>query len=367
MVPFLDLKSINAKHEGPLLRAMERVLRSGWYILGKELEAFEQAFARYCGAREVIGVGNGLEALSLIFRGYKELGAMQEGDEIIVPANTYIATILAITENNLVPILVEPDIRTYNIDVQKIEQRITKKTKGILTVHLYGQVGFSKDMRALADRHGLKIIEDAAQAAGAEYSGTKVGALGDACGISFYPSKNLGALGDAGAVTTSDKELARVVRVLRNYGSEQKYHNLLKGTNSRLDELQAAVLSVKLGFLDAENLERRQIALRYRQEIQNSALILPECDDEASHVWHVFPVRTKQRGAFQAFLTERGIETLIHYPVAPHKQSALKEFSHLSLPITEEIHDTIISIPLYPGLSDVEQGEVIDVCNAYSA
>ena len=365
MIPFFDLKSVNARRREELLRAVTDVVDSGWYILGEKLKDFEKEFSSYCRVQHTIGTGNGLDALSLIIHGYKELGLFKEGDEILVPANTYIATILAITANRLVPILVEPDIETYNIDTRLLEEKITKKTKAILVVHLYGQVGYSDEMQSIADIHGLKIIEDSAQAAGASYHGRKTGSLGNAGGISFYPSKNLGALGDAGAVTTNDPALADAVRALANYGSHQKYRNLYKGVNSRLDEMQAAVLSVKLKYLDDENSERRAIVKKYLNGIKNDTLILPRFGNEESHVWHLFVVRTKERDAFQSYLREQGIETLIHYPVPPHKQLAYEEWSDQSYPITEDIHNTIISLPLYPGMSDDAIERVIAACNAY--
>ena len=325
MIPFLDLKSINARHRQDLIDAISRVIDSGWYILGKEVESFETDFARYCGVNHAIGTGNGLDALTLIIRAYKELGTFNEGDEILVPANTYIATVLAIAENRLQPVLVEPDAASFNIDPHRLEKHITNRTKAILVVHLYGQVGYSNELQAVADRHGLKIIEDSAQAAGAVYSGKKTGSLGDASGFSFYPSKTLAALGDAGAVTTNDDGLAAVVRALRNYGSHQKYHNRYRGINSRLDELQAAVLSVKLRQLDQENSERRSIADRYRNGISNPKIILPNVNEAHSHVWHVFAVRTEQRDAFVRHLDNHGIETVIHYPIPPHQQPAFAD------------------------------------------
>jgi dTDP-4-amino-4,6-dideoxygalactose transaminase len=365
MIPFFDLKSVNARHREELLHAVTDVVDSGWYILGEKLSNFEKEFSAYCGVSHTIGTGNGLDALTLIIHAYKELGIFAEGDEVLVPANTYIATILAITANRMVPVLVEPDIETYNIDARLLEEKITSRTKAILVVHLYGQIGYSENMQAIADRHGLKIIEDSAQAAGAAYKSKKTGSMGDAGGISFYPSKNLGALGDAGAVTTSDAQLADAVRAIANYGSRQKYHNLYKGVNSRLDEIQAAVLSVKLKYLDEENAQRRKIVQRYLDGIKNDVLILPHAENEESHVWHLFVVRTKARDSFQEYLREQGIETLIHYPVSPHHQPAYKEWNNRHYPITEEIHNTIISLPLYPGMPDESIERVISVCNSY--
>lgn len=365
MVPFYDLKAIQARHRKEIEAAITRVIDSGWYILGKEVGQFEAAFASYCSTSEAIGTGNGLDALTLIVRGYKELGVMKEGDEIIVPANTYIATILAITENRLVPILVEPELSTANIDASRIEEKITKRTKAILIVHLYGQVAYSDKLAKIAKKHNLKIIEDAAQAHGSLFNGRKTGGLGDAAGFSFYPSKNLGALGDAGAVTTSDAKLADIVRALHHYGSHKKYHNLYKGVNSRLDEIEAAILSVKLKYLDEENAARRKAVREYLAGIRNDALALPYAKSDEGHVWHVFTVRTKNRDALQKYLTEKGIETIIHYPVPPHKQPAYKEWNTQSYPITEEIHATILSLPLSPVQTPAQTQEVVDAVNAF--
>jgi len=365
MIPFFDLKAINAKHRSELIQAVTDVVDSGWYILGEKVKAFEKEFSEYCGVAHTVGTGNGLDALTFIIRAYKEMGVFKEGDEILVPANTYIATILAINANRLVPVLVEPEIHTYNIDPNLLENHITPKTKAILTVHLYGQIAYSEKMQEVAKKHGLKIIEDAAQSQGALYNGKRAGSLGDATGFSFYPSKNLGALGDAGAVTTNDPKLADIVRALGNYGSHKKYYNIYKGVNSRLDEIQAAVLSVKLKYLDEENTERQRMAAQYRKEITNTNLILPEVTDEAAHVWHVFAVRTSRREEFQKHLSDAGIETLIHYPVPPHKQEAYAEWSTQSYPTSEEIHRTIVSIPFYPTMSEENQKAVIAACNSF--
>lgn len=365
MVPFYDLKAINARHREELASALTETLDSGWYILGERVATFEKEFSAYCGVGHAIGTGNGLDALTLIIRGYKELGIMKEGDEIIVPANTYIATILAITENRLVPVLVEPELRTANLDASRVEEKITKRTKAILTVHLYGQVAYSDELAAVAKKHGLKVIEDAAQAQGAVWKGKKTGNLGDATGFSFYPSKNLGALGDAGAVTTNDVKLAEVVRALHNYGSHKKYHNLYKGVNSRLDEIEAATLSVKLKYLDADNAARRKVVQKYMSGIKNDALTLPYARTEEGHVWHVFTVRTKHRDALAKHLAKSGIETMIHYPVPPHKQPAFKEWRTQSFPITEEIHTTILSLPLSPVQTEEQTNEVIAAVNSF--
>ena len=367
MIPYLDLKSVNAVHRQELQDVISRVLDSGWYVLGQQKQAFENSFAAYTGTRHAVGVGTGLDALALIIRAYKQLGALREGDEIIAPANTYIASLLAITESRLTPVLVEPDLRTCNIDPTLIEAHITPQTRAIMVVHLYGQVGYSDAIQEIADRRGLKIIEDSAQSAGAAYRGRKAGGLGDAGGISFYPSKNLGALGDAGAVTTNDDALAHMVRTLANYGSGKKYYNLYRGVNSRLDEMQAGILSVKLRYVDAENEMRRAIARRYRSEVKNAALVLPQAVTEEGHVWHIFALRTKERATFIEHMEDCGVETLIHYPVPPHEQPAYSEWNHMSFPITEEIHRTTVSIPLYPSMTDDIVTSVIDACNSYRA
>src|SRR3989339_1083127 len=360
MIPFLDLRAINAAHREEIMAAITRVFDSGQYILGKEVEQFEAEFTKYCGVKETIGTGNGLDALMLIIRAYKELGVFSECDEILVPANTYIASILSITENRLKPILVEPNINTYNLDSKLLEEKITKRTKGILTVHLYGQIAYSDQMQKIADKYGLKIIEDCAQAAGAKFNNRLAGNLGDAAGFSFYPSKNLGAIGDAGAVTTNDTELAEIVRALRNYGSHEKYHNKYKGVNSRLDEIQAAILSVKLKYLDKENNRRREIANMYCKNIKNNNMILPMASDELAHVWHLFVIRTKEREKFVKYMSDNGIGTLIHYPIPPHKQNAYREWSDESHPISEEIHNTIVSLPLSPAMKNNEVLTVIE-------
>lgn len=365
MIPFLNLKDLNAPYRKELLDAIAEVIDSGHYILGPKVESFEKEFSKYCGVKYTLGTGNGLDALTLIFRAYKEMGVFHEGNEILVPANTYIASVLSITENRLTPVLVEPNINTYNLDDDLLEKHITKKTKAILTVHLYGRVGYSNKMQKVAEKYGLKIIEDGSQAHGAEYGGKKVGNLGDAAGFSLYPSKPLGALGDAGAVTTNDRKLAEMIRTLRNYGSHKKYHNLYKGVNSRLDEMQAAILLVKLKYLDKENEKRRKIAERYLKSIKNDKLLLPKVIDRKSHVWHVFAVRTKERNKFAEYLSGRGIETLVHYPIPPHKQKAYFEWSKQKYPITEEIHNTVISLPLYQTMQEKEISQIIKVCNEY--
>jgi dTDP-4-amino-4,6-dideoxygalactose transaminase len=367
MIKFLDLQKINALHKKQLMAAAERVIDSGWFLLGKELEAFESKLAKYTGAGNAIGVANGLDALRLILKAYIELGVMKEGDEVIVPANTYIASILAITDNKLVPILVEPNPDNFNLDIAKIETHISPKTKAILLVHLYGQICWSAQLNDLKAKYGLKIIEDNAQAIGAKWKNTSAGNLGDAAGFSFYPGKNLGALGDAGAVTTNDDSLAKMIRTLGNYGSQVKYLNEFQGLNSRLDELHAAFLSAKLETIDDENERRRQIAIQYCQKIQNKWISIPMLpSDPQEHVWHLFVVRTSYRKQLQEYLQNTGIQTLIHYPIPPHKQNAYKEYNHLSLPITEAIHEEVLSLPISPVMTDEEVSAVIEAVNGFS-
>ena len=361
MIKFLDLEKINNRFRDKFDERIKEILDSGWYLLGKNDELFEQHFAEYCGTKYAIGVGNGLEALSLIIKAY----GFGEGDEIIVPANTYIATILAITYNGCTPVLVEPDINTYNINPDLIEEKITEKTKAIMVVHLYGQAMQMEKIWALAKKHNLKVFEDSAQAHGAVYQGKKTGNLGDASGFSFYPGKNLGCIGDGGAVTTNDKEIADKIRALRNYGSHVKYHNIYQGENSRLDEIHAAVLDIKLPHLDEDNARRREIAKYYRENIKNDKIILPKTYEENAHVWHVFAVRTAKRDEFQQYLKENDIQTLIHYPIPPHKQECYKEWNDLSFPITEEIHNTILSLPISPVLTDEEVEKVVEVINGF--
>lgn len=371
MIKFLDLQKINLAYQQEIEQRLLTVFRRGWYLLGDEVMQFEEHLKKYIGTNNVVGVANGLDALRLILRAYIERGIMQKGDEIIVPANTYIASILAISDNGLVPVLVEPDINTYNIDIDKIEEKITKKTKGILIVHLYGRVVFSEKLEEIADRYQLKIIEDNAQAIGAEWHEIKTGNLGNAAGFSFYPGKNLGALGDAGAVTCKEKELADTVRALANYGSNQKYVNIYQGLNSRLDEIQAAVLDVKLKHIDADNVRRREIAEFYCNNIKNPAIILPNScikspNSKLENVWHIFIIRTQERDKLQNYLTENGIQTLIHYPIPPHKQEAYKEWNNLSFPITEKIHNEVLSLPISPVMSDEEIKEIVFKINMYN-
>jgi dTDP-4-amino-4,6-dideoxygalactose transaminase len=369
VIKFLDLKAINDSYEPEISFAINSIIRSGQYLLGKEVKSFEKDYSEFIGTKHCIGVANGLDALRLILRAYIELDKIKEGDEIIVPANTYIASILAISENRLKPILVEPDLNTYNIDPFLIEEKITIKTKGIMVVHLYGQNSMHPEIKRLSDKYKLILIEDNAQAQGAFYGDKRTGSLGDAAGHSFYPGKNLGALGDAGAVTTDDDVLAYVVRTLANYGSREKYINEYKGLNSRLDELQAAVLRVKLKYLDRDNQRRREIAQYYISNIKNDKIILPisnshfEIIDYLEHVWHLFVVRTKKRDKLQHYLTVNNIQTLIHYPIPPHKQKAYKEWNNLSFATTEEIHSQCLSLPISPVMNIENISEIIKIIN----
>ncbi|MDR3011742.1 MAG: DegT/DnrJ/EryC1/StrS family aminotransferase [Chitinispirillales bacterium] len=362
-VPFLSLKDIAGKYHDEIHEAVRRVIDSGWYLQGKENAAFEANYARYIGSGHAIGCANGLDALALILRAYMELGVMAPGDEVIVPANTYIASILSVTENNLTPVLVEPDITTYQIDGSKIEAAITSKTKAVMIVHLYGQCAYTDKIGQICKKYNLKLVEDNAQAHGCLYNGKKTGSLGDAAGHSFYPGKNLGALGDAGAVTTNDGTLADTIRTIANYGSSQKYIFNYKGRNSRLDEIQAAALDVKLKYLDEDNNLRKQIAKKYIDNIKNPNVILPAVDDWDSHVFHLFPIRTGKRDELQAYLAKRGIQTLIHYPIPPHKQECYSEWNDLSFPITEQIHREELSLPMSPMLTDEQVRFVVDTIN----
>lgn len=366
MIKFLDLQKINLAHQQEIEAKLLETFRSGWYLLGNEVKAFEANLAAYIGAEHAIGVANGLDALRLILRAYIEMGVMQKGDEIIVPANTYIASVLAISDNELVPVFVEPDVNSFNIDITKIEEKLTSNTKGIMIVHLYGRVVFSEDLKLLAQKYSLKIIEDNAQAIGAEWNGVKTGNLGDAAGFSFYPGKNLGALGDAGAVTTNDDELAQTIRTLANYGSQEKYINIYKGLNSRLDEIQAAVLDVKIKYIDAENQRRREIAERYAKEITNVLVVLPELPNNSfEHVWHLFVIKPAEREKLQQYLNDNGVQTLIHYPIPPHKQQAYEGMNGLSYPITEKIHQQVVSLPVSPVMEDREVDKIISLINNY--
>lgn len=371
MIPFLDLKSLNAQYDQELKDAASRVIDSGWYIMGQELTSFEHEFADYCGTTYSIGVANGLDALILVLRAWKELGKIKDGDEVIVPANTYIASILAITENKLKPVLVEPDEHTYNLCPLKVESAITNKTRVILPVHLYGLISPMPELMAIADKYQLLVLEDCAQAHGASIDGKKAGSFGHAAGFSFYPGKNLGALGDAGAITTSDDELAKVLMALRNYGSHKKYENLFQGVNSRLDEIQAAFLRVKLKYLEKETAQRRRIASLYTQGITSAKVKLPILSNlsnpyqNETHVWHLFVVSVDEREGFQKYLADNGVQTLIHYPVPPHLQPAYASMKDLSLPVTEKIHKRVLSLPMSPLLTDAQVQSVIDIVNAY--
>lgn len=359
MIKFLDLHKVNLPYQAAFQQKMQQLLDKGWFVLGDEVQAFEQQFARYTQSKYCIGVGNGLDAMVLIFKAYIELGLLQKGDEIIVPANTYIASILAVLQADLTPVLVEPDPETFNLNPNEIETKITAKTKGILVVHLYGQLADMEAISKVGLQHNLLIIEDAAQAHGLPFSGSHARAF------SFYPGKNLGALGDAGCITTDDSDLSKILFALRNYGSEQKYYNEYLGVNSRLDEIQAAFLNVKLPHLDKENAVRKSIAKRYLTEIQNPKIHLPKCDDFEKHVFHLFVIRTANRGELQEYLKQNGIETLIHYPVPPHQQKALSAWQSLSFPITEAIHREVFSLPMSPVLTDAEVSHIIQTLNCY--
>lgn len=383
MIKFLDLQKINAQYAEKLKAAAARVIDSGWYLLGNEVKAFEQEYSEFIGTRHCIGVGNGLDALRLILRAYMEMGIMQEGDEIIVPANTYIASILAITDNRLIPVLVEPDINTYNIDPFKIEQSITPRTRGIMIVHLYGLCAMHPEIQRIVEKHDLKLIEDNAQAVGAFYNPSPItpsnpkpyapnltGSLGHAAGHSFYPGKNLGALGDAGAVTTDDDQLAETIRALANYGSKQKYINQYQGLNSRLDEIQAAFLREKLVHIDLENQIRREIAEYYCKNIKHPDIILPTPNPipqtpNLTHVWHLFVIRTTNRDALQKHLTAHNIQTLIHYPIPPHKQEAYKDWNEMNLRITEKIHEEVLSLPISNVINQKECDKIVKTINTF--
>lgn len=363
MIKFLDLQKVTERHGDEINNAVTRVVNSGWYLQGTENEKFERNFANYIGTRYCIGCANGLDALIWIFRAYIELGVMKPGDEVIVPANTYIASILAISENGLIPVLVEPDIKTYQIDPDKIEAAITPKTKAVLIVHLYGQCAYTDKIGDICRKYGLKLIEDNAQAHGCKYNGQRTGSIGDAAGHSFYPGKNLGALGDGGAVTTSDEELAKVIRALANYGSTRKYVFKYIGRNSRLDEIQAAVLDVKLKHLDEDNAQRKTVAKRYLNGITNPAIILPTITDWDGHVFHIFPIRTKKRDSLHDYLEKNGVQTICHYPIPPHKQECYIEWNNLSFPIAEQLADEELSLPMSPVMTETEINQVIELIN----
>lgn len=365
MIPFLDLKAINAQYRDELVAAATRVIDSGWYIQGGEVKAFEEEFAQYCGSEHCVGVANGLDALTLTLRAWKEMGLLKEGDEVIVPANTYIASVLAITENRLKPVLVEPDEGTFNLCPEKTARAITADTRVILAVHLYGQMAPMPALMALAEQHNLLVLEDAAQAHGASIGGQKAGNWGHAAGFSFYPGKNLGALGDGGAVTTSDETLAQTVRALGNYGSHKKYENLYQGVNSRLDEIQAAMLRVKLRHLDTEISNRRKVAEQYLERIVNPAVKLPEVGARESHIWHLFVIRSEARSDLHQFLAESGIRTLIHYPIPAHQQKAYSIWKKNIYPLTESIHKEVLSLPISPLLGETQVNLVAEAVNCF--
>lgn len=365
MIKFLDLQKITQKYSEEIHEAVSRVVDSGWYLQGKENEKFEADYSAYIGTKYTVGCANGLDALIWIFRAYVEMGIMKPGDEVIVPANTYIASILAISENGLKPVLVEPSIETYQIDDSKIEEAITERTKGILIVHLYGQCAYTDKIGELCKKYNLKLIEDNAQAHGCKFKGQHTGSLGDAAGHSFYPGKNLGALGDAGAVTTNDEELAKIVRSVANYGSTRKYVFKYTGRNSRLDEIQAAVLDVKLKYLDNDIAIRKQVAKYYIDHITNPEITTPIVKDWDAHVFHIFTIRCKHRDELQKYLTENGVQTIIHYPIPPHKQECYKEWNNLSFPITEQIHNEELSLPMSPVMTKEEVMHVVGLLNKW--
>lgn len=366
MIKFLELKKITDKYSTEIHEAVDRVINSGWYLQGEANSRFEKNYADYIGTQYCIGVANGLDALRLILRAYIEMGIMHKGDEIIVPANTYIASILAITDNDLVPVLVEPSISTLQIDDNCIEAAITAKTKGIMIVHLYGQCAYTEKIGELCKRYDLKLIEDNAQAHGCLYRGKRTGSIGNAAGHSFYPGKNLGALGDAGAVTTNDKELENVIRALANYGSEEKYIFKYQGLNSRMDEIQAAILDVKLTYLEEDIYLRKKVARNYIEHIIHKDIVLPQIANWDSHVFHIFPVLSVYRNELQEYLKSKEIQTLVHYPIPPHKQQCYANWNSLSLPVTESIHAWELSLPMSPELTDDEQNYVIEVINKFT-
>ncbi len=363
MIKFLDLQKVNNQYADEISSAINNVINSGWYLLGEENKKFEEAYSNFIGTKYALGVANGLDALRLILRAYMELGLMKEGDEVIVPANTYIASILAITDNNLVPVFIEPNEVNYQIDDSKIEQAITSKTKAIMIVHLYGACSYTNKISDICKKYNLKLIEDNAQAHGCYFGDKMTGSIGDAAGHSFYPGKNLGALGDAGAITTNDKELYDVIKALANYGSSQKYVCNYKGLNSRLDEVQAAILNIKLKHLTNDTEKRREVAQYYYSSIKNANIILPKIEDWNSHVFHLFPVFTNRRDELQAYLTENGVQTLIHYPIPPHKQICYKEFNDLSFPLTEKVHNEELSLPISPVISMEDLKTIVDLIN----
>ncbi len=364
MINYLSLQKITALHESEITTAVNQVLHSGWYLQGEHIALFEKNYAQYIGTKYCVTCGNGLDALCLILRAYIELGLLKEGDEVIVPANTYIATILSITENHLIPILVEPDINTLEIDEQLIEQAITPRTRAIMLVHLYGRCAYTAFIGDICKRHNLLLLEDNAQAHGCHFGNNRTGSLGHAAAHSFYPGKNLGALGDAGAVTTDDEQLAQTIRSLTNYGSTRKYEFTFKGKNSRMDEIHAAVLNVKLPYLDKENQRRKQIAKAYLEGINNPQITLIK-DNDRDNVYHIFPILSPSRDCLQQYLKDNGIETMIHYPIPPHQQEAYKEWNEQHYPITEFIHQQELSLPCNPTMTDEEVYQIIDSINMY--
>ena len=364
MINYLSLQKVTALHESEITTAVNQVLHSGWYLQGEHIALFEKNYAQYIGTKYCVTCGNGLDALCLILRAYIELGLLKEGDEVIVPANTYIATILSITENHLIPILVEPDINTLEIDEQLIEQAITPRTRAIMLVHLYGRCAYTAFIGDICKRHNLLLLEDNAQAHGCHFGNNRTGSLGNAAAHSFYPGKNLGALGDAGAVTTDNEQLAQTIRSLANYGSTRKYEFSFKGKNSRMDEIQAAVLNVKLTYLDKENQRRKQIAKAYLEGINNPQITLIK-DNDRDNVYHIFPILCPSRNRLQQYLKDNGIETMIHYPIPPHQQEAYKEWNEQHYPITEFIHQQELSLPCNPTMTDEEVYQIIDSINMY--
>lgn len=363
-IPYLDLKAVTALHGDEIQQAVADVVGSGWYLQGEAVQRFEQHYADYIGTRHCVGVANGLDALTLTLRAYKELGRIGVDDEIIVPANTFIATILAITENGLKPVFVDVDVDTLDLDLTQLEQSITSRTKALMLVHLYGRCTYNEAIKSLCEKNGILIIEDNAQAHGCRYGERRTGSLGNAACHSFYPGKNLGALGDGGAVTTNDAELAQVIRSIANYGFEKKYVATYKGRNSRLDEVQAAVLDVKLKYLDEDNCRRQAIAHTYYHQIQNETIRLPRLMDNGNNVYHIFPVFTSYRDALQDSLQNKGIGTLIHYPIPPHQQACYKEWEHFSLPVTERLAKEELSLPLHPAMTDQEVAFVVEALNS---
>jgi dTDP-4-amino-4,6-dideoxygalactose transaminase len=365
MIKFLDLQKINAQYEQELKEVANRVIDSGWYLMGKELETFENNYASFCGTNYALGVANGLDALRLIFKAYLEMGIMNVGDEVIVPANTYIASVLAISDNGLTPVFVEPNLSTYNLDSSKIEKSITNKTRAILTVHLYGQISIDQEMLDICEKYNLKLIEDGAQSHGALWNENVSGGIADAAGHSFYPGKNLGALGDAGAVTTNDFKLAQVISALRNYGSHKKYENIYKGLNSRLDEIQAAFLNVKLKYIEKDIEARRIVANYYLENIINPSIILPEVLTQKGHVWHLFVIRTSKRDLLQKYLLKNNIQTLIHYPIAPYNQKAYNIFNHLNFAVSDQLQHEVLSLPISSILDLNEIKHIVNTLNAF--